>query len=42
STLINPAFVLGMVEESELGDEEKEMILRLNARKLLGAGGGEV
>jgi len=36
SSLINPAFVIGMVEESGIGEEEKKRILYLNAKELLG------
>ncbi len=35
STLINPAFIIGMVIESDISKEEKEKILYLNAKNLL-------
>lgn len=35
STLINPAFIIGMVIESDINKEEKERIFYLNAKDLL-------
>lgn len=35
SSLINPAFVMGMVVDSEISEEDKEKILYLNAKRLL-------